>query len=68
LYLEATRRLPTTIVSQFTTLVPVIALLGGVALLGDRPSGFQLAGTAVVIGALIALARHAQQSSGSSEA
>lgn len=58
LFLEATKRIPTTITAQFGTLVPVIALVGGVLLLGDQPSTFQLFGTAVVVAALSALARY----------
>jgi drug/metabolite transporter (DMT)-like permease len=58
LFLEATRRIPTTTTAQFSTLVPVIALVGGVLFLGDQPSGFQLFGTAVVVTALSALARY----------
>jgi len=58
LLLEATKRIPTTTVSQFGTLVPVIALVGGVALLENRPSPFQLLGTAIVVGALVTLARY----------
>ena len=58
LFLEATKRIPTTTTSQFGTLVPVIALIGGVLFLGDQPSGFQLMGTAIVVVALSALARY----------
>ncbi len=58
LFLEATKRIPTTITAQFGTLVPVIALVGGVLFLGDQPSTFQLFGTAVVVAALSALARY----------
>jgi len=58
LFLEATKRIPTTTTSQFGTLVPVIALVGGVLFLGDQPSGFQLLGTAIVVAALSALARY----------
>jgi len=58
LFLEATKRIPTTTTAQFGTLVPVIALVGGVVLLGDQPSGFQLLGTAIVVAALSALARY----------
>jgi drug/metabolite transporter (DMT)-like permease len=58
LFLEATKRIPTTTTAQFGTLVPVIALVGGVLLLGDQPSTFQLFGTAVVVAALSALARY----------
>jgi drug/metabolite transporter (DMT)-like permease len=36
----------------------VIALIGGVLVLGDQPSGFQLLGTAIVVAALSALARY----------
>jgi len=58
LFLEATKRIPTTTTAQFGTLVPVIALIGGVIFLGDQPSGFQLLGTAIVVAALSALARY----------
>jgi drug/metabolite transporter (DMT)-like permease len=58
LFLEATKRIPTTTTSQFSTLVPVIALIGGVLFLGDQPSEFQLIGTAIVVAALSALARY----------
>ena len=58
LFLEATKRIPTTTTAQFGTLVPVIALVGGVIFLSDQPSGFQLFGTAVVVAALLALARY----------
>jgi drug/metabolite transporter (DMT)-like permease len=58
LLLEATKRIPTTTTAQFGTLVPVIALVGGVLFLGDQPSGFQLLGTAIVVAALSALARY----------
>lgn len=58
LFLEATKRIPTTTTAQFGTLVPVIALVGGVLFLGDQPSGFQLLGTAIVVVALSALARY----------
>lgn len=58
LFLEATKRIPTTTTAQFGTLVPVIALVGGVLFLGDQPSTFQLFGTAVVVAALSALARY----------
>ncbi len=58
LFLEATKRIPTTTTAQFGTLVPVIALVGGVLFLGDQPSGFQLFGTAIVVVALSALARY----------
>ena len=58
LFLEATKRIPTTTTAQFGTLVPVIALIGGVLFLGDQPSGFQLLGTAIVVAALSALARY----------
>jgi drug/metabolite transporter (DMT)-like permease len=58
LFLEATKRIPTTTTAQFGTLVPVIALIGGVLFLGDQPSGFQLLGTAIVVVALSALARY----------
>jgi drug/metabolite transporter (DMT)-like permease len=58
LFLEATKRIPTTTTAQFGTLVPVIALIGGVFFLGDQPSGFQLLGTAIVVAALSALARY----------
>ena len=58
LFLEATKRIPTTTTAQFGTLVPVIALIGGVLFLGDQPSGFQLIGTAIVVSALSALARY----------
>jgi drug/metabolite transporter (DMT)-like permease len=58
LFLEATKRIPTTTTAQFGTLVPVIALVGGVLFLGDQPSGFQLLGTAIVVAALSALARY----------
>ena len=58
LLLEATKRIPTTTTSQFGTLVPIIALVGGVALLGNRPSAIQLVGTGIVVAALSLLARH----------
>ena len=58
LFLEATKRIPTTTTAQVGTLVPVIALIGGVLFLGDQPSGFQLLGTAIVVVALSALARY----------
>jgi len=61
LFLEATKRIPTTTTAQFGTLVPVIALVGGVLLLGDQPSTFQLFGTAVVVAALSALARYTRE-------
>ena len=38
LFLEATKRIPTTIAAQFGTLVPVIALIGGVLFLGNQRS------------------------------
>jgi len=61
LFLEATKRIPTTTTAQFGTLVPVIALVGGVLFLGDQPSTFQLFGTAVVVAALSALARYTRE-------
>ena len=61
LFLESTKRIPTTTTAQFGTLVPVIALVGGVLLLGDQPSTFQLFGTAVVVAALSALARYTRE-------
>ena len=60
LYLEATRRIPTTTVSQFSTLVPVIALIGGVIFLGDVTTPVQLVGTAIVVVSLSLLARYAR--------
>jgi len=60
LYLEATRRIPTTTVSQFGTLVPVIALVGGVAFLNDVTTPVQLLGTAIVVVSLSLLARYAR--------
>ena len=58
LFLEATKRIPTTIAAQFGTLVPVVALIGGVLFLGNQPSAYQLVGTGVVVVALAALARY----------
>ena len=58
LFLEATKRIPTTIAAQFGTLVPVIALIGGVLFLGNQPSAYQLVGTGVVVVALAVLARY----------
>jgi drug/metabolite transporter (DMT)-like permease len=60
LYLEATRRIPTTTVSQFSTLVPVIALIGGVVFLNDVTTPVQLLGTAIVVVSLSLLARYAR--------
>jgi len=60
LYLEATRRIPTTTVSQFSTLVPVVALIGGVIFLNDVTTPVQLLGTAVVVVSLSLLARYAR--------
>ena len=57
-YLEATRRIPTTTVSQFSTLVPVIALIGGVVFLNDVTTPVQLLGTAIVVVSLSLLARY----------
>ena len=59
-YLEATRRIPTTTVSQFSTLVPVIALIGGVVFLNDVTTPVQLLGTAIVVVSLSLLARYAR--------
>ena len=61
LYLEATRRIPTTTVSQFSTLVPVVALVGGVIFLDDATTPIQLIGTAIVVVSLSMLARHARE-------
>lgn len=58
LLLEATKRIPTTTAAQFGTLVPVIALIGGVIFLGNQPSTYQLVGTGIVVVALAALARY----------
>lgn len=60
LYLEATRRIPTTTVSQFGTLVPVVALIGGVIFLQDKTTTEQLVGTAIVVVSLSLLARYAR--------
>jgi drug/metabolite transporter (DMT)-like permease len=60
LYLEATRRIPTTTVSQFSTLVPVVALVGGVVFLNDVTTPVQLLGTAIVVVSLSLLARYAR--------
>jgi len=60
LYLEATRRIPTTTVSQFSTLVPVVALVGGVIFLNDVTTPVQLLGTAIVVVSLSLLARYAR--------
>jgi len=60
LYLEATRRIPTTTVSQFSTLVPVVALIGGVVFLNDVTTPIQLLGTAIVVVSLSLLARYAR--------
>jgi drug/metabolite transporter (DMT)-like permease len=60
LYLEATRRIPTTTVSQFSTLVPVVALIGGVIFLNDVTTPVQLLGTAIVVVSLSLLARYAR--------
>jgi drug/metabolite transporter (DMT)-like permease len=60
LYLEATRRIPTTTVSQFSTLVPVVALIGGVIFLHDVTTPVQLVGTAIVVVSLSLLARYAR--------
>lgn len=60
LYLEATRRIPTTTVSQFSTLVPVIALIGGIVFLNDVTTPVQLLGTAIVVVSLSLLARYAR--------
>ena len=60
LYLEATRRIPTTTVSQFGTLVPVVALIGGVIFLNDVTTPVQLLGTAIVVVSLSLLARYAR--------
>ena len=60
LYLEATRRIPTTTVSQFSTLVPVVALIGGVIFLSDVTTPIQLVGTAIVVVSLSLLARYAR--------
>jgi drug/metabolite transporter (DMT)-like permease len=60
LYLEATRRIPTTTVSQFGTLVPVVALIGGVIFLNDVTTPIQLLGTAIVVVSLSLLARYAR--------
>ena len=60
LYLEATRRIPTTTVSQFGTLVPVVALIGGVIFLHDVTTPIQLIGTAIVVVSLSLLARYAR--------
>lgn len=61
LYLEATRRIPTTTVSQFSTLVPVVALIGGVVFLDDVTTPIQLIGTAIVVVSLSMLARYARE-------
>ena len=61
LYLEATRRIPTTTVSQFSTLVPVVALVGGVVFLDDVTTPIQLIGTAIVVVSLSMLARYARE-------
>ena len=61
LYLEATRRIPTTTVSQFSTLVPVVALVGGVVFLDDVTTPIQLIGTAIVVVSLSMLARYAKE-------
>lgn len=60
LYLEATRRIPTTTVSQFSTLVPVVSLIGGVIFLHDVTTPVQLVGTAIVVVSLSLLARYAR--------
>ena len=61
LYLAATRRIPTTTVSQFSTLVPVVALVGGVVFLDDVTTPIQLIGTAIVVVSLSMLARYARE-------
>jgi drug/metabolite transporter (DMT)-like permease len=47
-------------VSQFSTLVPVVALIGGVVFLNDVTTEIQLLGTAIVVVSLSLLARYAR--------
>jgi drug/metabolite transporter (DMT)-like permease len=47
-------------VSQFSTLVPVVSLIGGVIFLHDVTTPVQLVGTAIVVVSLSLLARYAR--------
>jgi drug/metabolite transporter (DMT)-like permease len=50
-------RLPAALTSVILTVQPVGSVLLGIVLLGERPSGLQLAGAALIVAGLVSLAR-----------
>jgi drug/metabolite transporter (DMT)-like permease len=57
LYLSGLRRVPASVAASAFYLIPVFGVAGGGLLLGDRLSGVQWIGVAIVIGAVIAILR-----------
>lgn len=57
LYLLGLRRLPVGTAGMFLALIPVFGILGSVLFLGERPTGLQLAGSALVVASVVAIAR-----------
>jgi drug/metabolite transporter (DMT)-like permease len=59
-YLSGSAKLPVTVSEQFFHLIPVVSLVGAIAI-GERPSMTQLAGAALVIGAVAVVAQRSHR-------
>jgi drug/metabolite transporter (DMT)-like permease len=57
LYLSGLRRVPASVAASAFYLIPVFGVAGGGLVLGDRLSGVQWIGVAIVVGAVIAILR-----------
>lgn len=57
LYLSGLRRVPASVAASAFYLIPVFGVAGGGLLLGERLSGVQWIGVAIVVGAVIAILR-----------
>jgi drug/metabolite transporter (DMT)-like permease len=57
LYLSGLRRVPASVAASAFYLIPVFGVAGGGLVLGDRLSGIQWIGVAIVVGAVIAILR-----------
>lgn len=57
LYLSGLRRVPASVAASAFYLIPVFGVAGGGLVLGDRLSGIQWIGVAIVVGAVVAILR-----------
>jgi drug/metabolite transporter (DMT)-like permease len=61
LHLVALKRMKASLFSFFLAMVPVFGVIGAAIFLGERPTPLQLAGGALLIGALLIISRHHEE-------